>query len=306
MLFSSIQMSFAESLYHTCQTDSARCAELSQAKLVDLTPNTLPWYDIKLLQLESLFLLDKTDLLLDALTATTPIPTDAPQEFNLKVYVYFAKVYLKERQLNLSEQYAKLASDIFRDMLTRAPQPSVYLDFSNLLTLEYHIANAQNNEQKAQLKLSEAIKNLLALEKASQASNDPIFYRELYGNLGHVYMFDGNFNNALKAYDSSLFWTKQGQSEQQLAVAEFNVGKALKALQRYESAMRHFEQASMHAFLSQDMNTYVTAQLNMAVCNVQLTDIDKASSILSNVEDFKFTATQKKLFESIQADVQRK
>lgn len=261
-----------------CDIPSKNCLEWLRPKLQLAQPNSMEWYNLKLLQLDSLNTMKEHRLLQKELDTFKDVH-DIPTAFSLSLKIYQAKLFL----INGDKQQAM---SLLTSSLAQLQQLN-QMFFSPIRLIM--IANLMQDLQQYEQSLS-----LLEKTNAEYAdSKDPYLKLELYGNLGHAYRHLKEYDDALANYKKSLHFAIELGNEQQIYVLYSHVARMYQKTGRIDLAEQNFTQALSHAKKDAHEATIISAKVNLAYFYIQQLALEKARLLSKDIDDSKVEPYQR-------------
>jgi tetratricopeptide (TPR) repeat protein len=168
-----------------CDMPSKNCLIWVTEELENVKPNSMQWYSLKLMQLDSLITIKEFMLLKQQLSIFND-NLKLPPMFSIHLNIYQAKLYL----IDGNEEQAKT-------LLTGSLENLQQLNQSFYSPMRIiNIANLMHNLKQYEQSLA----LLERIEREFQNSRDLYLKLELYGNLGHVHKYLNNYDKAIIYY----------------------------------------------------------------------------------------------------------
>ncbi|MDA8622397.1 tetratricopeptide repeat protein, partial [Psychrosphaera sp.] len=199
---------------------SKECLAATSEQLKTTKENTLRWFNLKLLQIESLITIKEfahAERTIDAITTD-----NLPPLFSSYLTIYKAKVYTVTNRRNKALELARTASINLVEINNSFYSPLRSISIANLLL-----------DMK---RLDESLEILLLLKEQFQASKDNHLKLELFGNLGHAYRELNQHQQSLESYLTALSHAKALKHHQQTMVIYSHIGKAYMYLDNPQNA----------------------------------------------------------------------
>lgn len=274
-------------VYSECQFTGAKCLLSSEQALANLKPATLPWYEITLLRLDSLFMLRDDQRLL---TATTELLKQAspPPAFLARVYVYHAKSLFGIGQPEQGKVFVEKAVELLSDIHAVDPNPITLIRLVNVQL--YGSTNFEFGYQR-----------LKALEKKFENRDDPIMKSELYSDLGHYASNLGLKNEALFYFQQATVFSAKTNNPYFEAISNFNVARVYSRHQLWHKASFHFAIALEFFQSLQDPQTIAESLLFLSESNYYLQDLTAAKKWFSQLNPSQLPQHRMTDFERIRS-----
>lgn len=234
--------------FEHCSVPSKECLAEANQKIARSTPYTLPWFNLKLLQIESLISIKEFTAAEKAITAIKIENT--PPLFSSYLTIYKAKVLIVSERRS---QALKLIEEAKLNLIEI--NNSFYAPLRSI-----RIANLLLDLKR----YDESLSILLSLERRFKNSKDDHFKLELYGNLGHLYRQTGDHQQSLAAYLSALPYAKALRHNQQIMVIYGHIGQAYVYLDNPQNAELMLKKALDYALLDGHDISITTSRLYLA------------------------------------------
>jgi tetratricopeptide (TPR) repeat protein len=265
---------FAQSntISSACDMPSKYCLTWVTGELGNIKPNSMQWYSLKLMQLDSLMTIKELTLLKQQLSKFND-NLNLPPMFSTHLNIYKAKLYL----IDGNEEQAKT-------LLTRSLENLQQLNQSFYSPMRIiNIANLMHSLKQ----YDQSLALLERVEREFQKSRDLYLKLELYGNLGHVHKYLNNYDKAIIYYGKSLKFAMELGVEQQIAVLHEHVGQMYKATDQTELAELSFINALAHAKKDARDSTINHAKIILAFFYIQQMELDKAKILATEIDASK-------------------
>jgi tetratricopeptide (TPR) repeat protein len=263
---------------------SKNCLTWVRAELGNVKPNSMYWYKLKLMQLDSLMIIKEFRLLKQNLRAFNN-KRKLPPMFSTHLNIYRAKLYLIDGNRDQAITLLKLSLEDLQHLNHAFYSPMRMVNIANLM---------QNLEQYAP-----SLALLEHLETDFENTKDLYLKLELYGNLGHAHRLLKNYDNALTYYKESLEFAMKLGIEQQIATLHDHVGGMYKATNQIELAELSFIEALTHAEKDAQNSTINHAKINLAFFYLQQLELDKAQMLTKEIDASKIEPHQQKKWKAI-------
>lgn len=244
-----------------CQKSSGQCLFSLENALADSTSRSRQWYRLKLLQLDALFILQQFKKLSEEIDALLTYD-ELPINFSVYVYIYHAKLNYGKGQISTAKKYLSKAVNLLTSINDKYPKPMRLIEIANL--------------QISMKDFEQAKSTLLQLELKFQDRYHPLFKRELYANLGHVALFQGDEALHVKYRERSLKWALKANNNQQVGIAYHNLAWAFQKAENYKYAEQHYSQAIKFSRIEQDDINGSISQLRLIEVILLQGKVDKA------------------------------
>jgi hypothetical protein len=216
-------------IFEHCRFSGLHCLQHIDRFLIAAEPESIYWYELMLLKLDSLFILMR-DADLYALTSKFVLKSNMPDSFKARLFIYHAKVLYGMNNKTIANDYLHQASSLLDQLNQAMPNPLTQLRLINVKL--YSDGDYQSGYEQ-----------LLHLEKQLLKSHDMVLKYDLYNNLGH-------FTNFLKLKHDSLHYRQLAiqairliDHPHKMAEAHYNLARAQSALSRWCDAETNFAAA---------------------------------------------------------------
>jgi tetratricopeptide (TPR) repeat protein len=255
-----------------CDMPSKKCLSWVTEELGNVKPNSIQWYSLKLMQLDSLMTIKEFTLLKHQLSIFND-NLKLPPMFSIHLNIYQAKLYL----IDGNEVRAKT-------LLTRSLENLQQVNQSFYSPMRIiSIANLMHSLKQ----YDQSLALLERIDREFQNSRDLYLKLELYGNLGHVHKYLKNYDKAITYYKKSLKCAIELGVEQQVAVLHEHVGNMYKATGQPELAELSFINALAHAKKDARDSTINHAKIILAFFYIQQMELDKAKVLATEIDASK-------------------
>jgi tetratricopeptide (TPR) repeat protein len=281
-----LSFSYAQTVdERVCDMPSKDCLDWVGNELAHVQAHSMPWYNLKLKQLDSLMTVKEFKALKNEVTNFQE-SDDLPPVFALYLKIYQAKVLMVEGH---KEQAAQLSS-----LTVEQLQQLNQVFYSPLRMIM--IANVMQDSKQYEQSLS-----LLEQTKTNfEDSKDPYLKLELFGNLGHAYRLLQRFDEALFNYQQSLQFAIELGHEQQITTLYNHVARMYQQTNNIAQAEQHFILALDHAQRDGHDTTVIGAKINLAYFYAQQRAVDKARSLMKDIDPAHIQPHQQKLWAFIE------
>jgi tetratricopeptide (TPR) repeat protein len=268
-----------------CDMPSKECLAWVEEALAHVQSHSMPWYNLKLKQLDSLMTVKEFKALKNEINAFQE-SDNLPPVFATYLKIYQAKVLMVEGHKEQAAQLSTLTVEQLQQLNQVFYSPIRMIMIANVM---------QDSQQYAQsLRLLEQTKTDFA------DSKDPYLKLELFGNLGHAYRLLQRFDEALLNYQQSLQFAIELGHEQQITTLYNHVGRMYQQTNQLEQAEQSFIQALHHAQLDGHDTTVIGAKINLAYFYAQQMATDKARLLMKDIDPVQIQPHQKKLWATIE------
>tara|TARA_R110002153_G_scaffold190217_3_gene342991 strand:- start:10002 stop:10964 length:963 start_codon:yes stop_codon:yes gene_type:complete len=269
-----------------CDMPSKNCLTWVSTELGNVKPNSMQWYNLKLMQLDSLMIIKEFKLLKHELSAFNDKENlKLPAVFATHLNIYLAKLYLIDGNREQAVTLLKLSLADLQQLNQSFYSPMRMINIANLM-----------------LNLKQYEKSLALLERIEtefENSRDLYLKLELHGNLGHAHRLLKNYNNALVHYKKSLQFALKLGGEQQIANLHNHVGKMYKATDQIDLAELSFINALTYAEKDARDSTIDQAKINLAFFYFQQLELDKAQKLIKGMDASKIEPHQRQKWKAI-------
>lgn len=252
-----------ESIHSICKTQASRCLDEVPSYIAKSQPYSDAWYRYTLYQYDALFALQRFEPLMNSILAIDNLNT-APVGFQVSANIYLAKGYRVKNDFIQLSHYAKVARGLLKQVSKQFNDPSRLVQLGNLILYQGNVFREKNEPKLAEKTFNDSFQLLKNIEADYHHYTDPIFNRELYVNLGHVSHALKNLRDSEVYYGKSLFWTKQVPDQQQLAVAEFNYGRACERNNKIDCSLKFIAKSRVNFKQAKDFAGEQMAILQLA------------------------------------------
>lgn len=237
----------ADDIKDVCNLDPLTCLSETVHRQQSHQAGSLEWWALEELRLESLFELQKND---ELYAAVRPWVGNAsvPAEYEPVIQLFLGKWLRASERADESKVVLNKALSGFQQQYAAMPSQQSGIRVLNLLVVldKFDEASAFANELEL------------------QNFDAPIFYREMFAELGHV----AHRRNALALHIEyrlkSLLWAKKVPDMQQQAIAHNNYGVALRESQKFIMAESAFLDGLVCAEQAKDVAQVNTIRLRIA------------------------------------------
>lgn len=252
-----------------CNFSGTRCLAQVELQLEQSRPQSLLWYELMLLKLDSMFTLRQEKALLSETTALLSAK-DAPPAFRARLYIYHAKLLYLFNDHSQSQLFVQQAITLLDQLQQASPQFVTQLRLANLLLYmqQYDLGYQQ----------------LRALEHQLHHSRDLILKYDLYNNLGH-------FALRLEQREQERFYRQQAlamisqiEHPAKLAEAHYNLARNYYAASHWLLAQQHFRQAQQGYQHIADIALQNLSALYLAECQYRLGQLQQARQLLQQIQ----------------------
>lgn len=261
-----------------CDMPSRNCLVWVEGQLEEVETDSMYWYKLKLMQLDSLLTVKEFTLLQRELDVFKD-KQDLPPVFSLSVKIYQAK-------LDMIHGRRQQAMSLLTSSLAQLEQVN-QLFYSPIRMIM--IANLMQDlgQYEQSLTLLKQIKTDFA------DSKDSYLKLELYGNLGHVYRHLKAYDEALASYKKSLQFAIELGNEQQISNLYRHVAGIYQRMNKIESAEQGFIHSLSHANKDAQEATIISAKVNLAYFYVQQLELEKARMLSKDIDGAKVEPYQR-------------
>lgn len=203
----------------------AKPAEPCNPQLSNCSVSTgsLAWWDNESLRLNSLFESQQYDELYGALRPWID-NTNVPDEYQPVVAMLFGKwLHMNGREQESDAQLERALSG-FTNQYSQTHSQQSALKALNLLVILNRFEQAK----------------MFADELINQHYDDPVFYREMYAEMGHIAHQNNNKEDHIKYRLASLNWARRVPDKQQQSIAYNNYAVALRNIGDHQHAEQAF------------------------------------------------------------------
>ena len=272
-------------IHKVCESSPSDCLSQSSSQLRHETRHSNKWFSYKLYQLESLFRLKKFE------TLETEIKPwlgnkDVRFMFQFSIQTYHAKILAVKGNIKQSIIETDKAFAMLGDLNDNYSSPLRVIQ----------IANLQNYLGQ----YDKAIETLKIVEDRVAHRGLPWVNMELYGNLGHVYCLSERFKLCLDSRLKSVKWGEEVGIDQQLAIAQFNLGEVYLYLDEYADAEKHFKIANKIANKAGDNSNAWYSTLKLAEIQMEQRNKIAALNLLSEVDKNRLPNFLKDIYKDLQ------
>lgn len=208
-----------------CQESVDECLSKIRTQQHLLDKNTPPWWDLQVRRFDILFNVQRYDELYALLRPWLEPPyMEGISEYEPLVSLFFGK-WLRANGRE-SEARAALTEALsgLKAQFKKMPSPQVGIRILNLLAVIGKTKEAQDFAEQ--------------LEKENYDA--PVFYQEMFAELGHVALKEGDNAKHIEYRVKSLHWALKVPDLQQQAVAYSNYAVALRNNRNYQEAEKAF------------------------------------------------------------------
>ncbi len=251
-----------------CEGSVDQCLSKIRAQQSLLDKNTPPWWDLQVRRFDILFNVQRYDelyaLLRPWLEATN---LNGIPEYEPLVSLFFGK-WLRssgreqEARVALTKSLAGLKSQY-----EKMPSPQLGIRILNLLAVLGKTKEAQE----------------FAKQLEGENYNAPVFYHEIFSELGHVALREGDNAKHIEYRIKSLNWALKLSDYQQQAVAYSNYAVALRNNKNYQEAEQAFVKGLTCAQQAKDIAQINSIKLRIAENAMLSNDPEKARGWLKQI-----------------------
>jgi tetratricopeptide (TPR) repeat protein len=271
-----------------CDIPSKNCLLWVIEELRDVKPNTMPWYNLKLMQLDSLITIKEFKVLKQELSEFND-NLKLPPMFSLYLNIYKAKLDIIEGHEGQAIVVLALSLEKLQQLNQSFYSPMRMINIANLM---------QSLKQYDQ-----SLVLLERIETDFENSRDTYLKLELYGNLGHVHRHLEDYDNALTYYKKSLQFAVELGGEQQIATLYDHVGRMYKATNQTELAELSYLNALTHAEKDARDSTILQAKINLAFFYLQQLELEKAQMLTKEIDVSKIEPHQQQKWIAIKTAI---
>ncbi|MDP4984711.1 tetratricopeptide repeat protein [Pseudoalteromonas tunicata] len=269
-----------------CDNYPRHCLNQVAELLPTVAVDSLQFYELKLLEFESLFALTEAEQLF-AQTSQYILKDELPEYFKIKLYIYHAKSL---KNLNRSEEsirFRSQAEQLLNQVNKNFANPELLVELLNL-------------QLYSDFDPALGLRMLQQLDKKFLRRDAPRFKFELYTNLGH---FADRCNETQKSViyrEQALRFAYALKSDYKIGEALFNLGSSLQksgdlsdARQRYMASIEFAERAH------DDVGVNL-AHLYLANVALQQGQVEEAKTWLSRLSIENLPQPRHQLFVELQ------
>lgn len=213
-------------LRQECDNYPRHCLNQLAEILPTVTVDSLQYYELKLLEFESLFALTEAEELFKQ-TNHYILKEDLPEYFKIKLYIYHAKSLKNLNRTEDSIRFRSQAEQLLNQVNKNFANPELLVELLNL-------------QLYSDFDPALGLRMLQQLDKKFLRRDAPKFKFELYTNLGH---FADRCNETQKSViyrEQALRFAYALKSDYKIGEALFNLGSSLDKSGDYVSAHQHF------------------------------------------------------------------
>ena len=257
-----------EDIQPLCHESVDECLSKIRAQQSPLEENTPPWWELQVRRFDILFNFQRYDELYALLRPWLDASNlNGMPEYKPVVSLFFGK-WLR---INHREEEAKIALTKsltgFKAQYETMPSPQVGIRVLNLLTVLGKTKEAQD----------------FAEQLEGENYNAPIFYHEIFAELGHVALKEGDNAKHIEYRVKSLNWALKLPDMQQQAIAYSNYAVALRNNKNYQEAEKAFLDGLACAEQAKDIAQINSIKLRLAENATLSNDPDTARLWLKRV-----------------------
>lgn len=219
-------------IFQHCRFSGQRCLQHIDRFLLAATLESRYWFELMLLKLDSLFILQRNAELY-ALTSKLVLKDDLPAAFKARLYIYHAKVLYGRQQKASANEFLLQATDLLNQLHQAMPNPLTQLRLINVQIYG-------NGDYQA------GFQQLLQLEKQLEKSRDAVLKYDLYNNMGHYTRFMQRTTESLHYRKLALQAIQQIDHPHKMAEAHYNLARTYSFLLQWTAAEIHFAAALWH------------------------------------------------------------
>lgn len=233
-------------IFEHCRFSGQRCLQHIDRFLAAAHPESIYWYELMLLKLDSLFILMR-DAELYAQTSKLVLKNNVPDSFKARLFIYHAKVLYSMNQKSAANDYLSQASSLLEQLHQAIPNPVTQLRLINVKL--YSDGDYQSGYTQ-----------LRQLEQQLLKSRDAVLKYDLYNNLGHFSHFLQLPEDSLRYRQLALQAIQQIDHPHKMAEAHYNLARAQSSLVLWANAETNFA-AAMWFYQRIDDSTMVNLSL---------------------------------------------
>ena len=267
-----------------CDMPSKNCLIWVNEELGNVKPNSMQWYNLKLMQLDSLMIIKEFKLLNQELS-TFNNSLKLPPMFSTYLNIYRAKLHIIDGNQEQARTLLQLSLNDLQQLNQSFYSPMCMVNIANLML------NLKQHDQ--------ALSLLERLEIEFENSRDSYLKLELYGNLGHTHRLLSNYGLALNNYKQSLQFAMELGVDQQIAVLHEHIGRMYMVTNQPELAELSFINALTHAQKDAGDSTINQAKIQLAFFYYQQWELDKAQSLIEQINTSQIEPHQQKKWNEI-------
>lgn len=237
----------ADGIKDICNKDPLNCLSETVRWQQTQEANSLEWWALEELRLESLFKLQKNDELYAAVRPWVGNAT-VPAEYEPVVQLFLGKWLRANERADESKVALNNALLGFQQQYAAIPSQQSGIRVLNLLVVLDKFDQASDFANELELQNFDA----------------PIFYREMFAELGHVAHRRDALALHIEYRLKSLLWAKKVPDMQQQAIAHNNYGVALRESQKFIMAESAFLDGLTCAEQAKDVAQVNTIRLRIA------------------------------------------
>ena len=225
----------ANDLTITCTDDIDACLTSFESKQAQHEVNTPMWWEFQLQKLDVLFNFQRNDELYATLRPWLNNRTILA-DVKPPILLYWGKWLRVNHRQDEAEKALRESLAGFKSQFSKAPSPQLGIRILNLLSVL-----GMNKEAER-----------FALKLETKKYDAPMFYREVFAELGHIALREGDNKKHIDYRIKSLTWAKQVPDLQQQAIAYYGYAVALRNNKDYKQAEVAFIEGLACAEQAQD------------------------------------------------------
>lgn len=290
LLFSiSSPLASANGIDVICENHAVSCFSEISARQQHQASGSSQWWQLEILRLNSLFHFRKFDELY-AVIRPWVNHEDVPVEYQPVINMLFGKwLAINNRKEEAKSAYVQSLSG-YEALFEKDPSQETALSILNLLV---------------SLERFESARDFVDVLETNNY-NDAEFYREIFAELGHIALKSEHLEQHLFYREKSLFWAKQIDDPQQVAVAYNNYAVALRNYSKFDEARKAFLTGLTYAKAAKDFAQVNTIYLRLAEIENRVSDSAKAAMWLGKVDIEKLPTPQIVYYRKLTADLKTK
>jgi tetratricopeptide (TPR) repeat protein len=269
-------------IFQHCRFSGQHCLQHIDRFLLAADLDSIYWFELMLLKLDSLFVLQR-DPELFAFTSKLVLNTNAPDSFKARLYIYHAKVLYGMDQKNSANDYLLQATELLDQLQQAMPNPLTQLRLINVKL--YSDGDYQSGYQQ-----------LLQLEQQLLKSRDAVLKYDLYNNMGHFTRFMQQNLDSLGYRKLAMQAIEQIDHPHKLAEAHYNLARTHSFVEQWPEAEIHFA-AALSLYSGIDDSTMVNLSLlYLAEAMWQQQKKDAATPTFQRIQAAKIPDTSRPSF----------
>lgn len=214
-----------------CETNPFQCIRDVEEALLNTPEHSREWYRLKLLHVNAMWQINKSDIDTSYLSDILNLP-DAPPVLRVSAMIIYAKILIIRSELVEGRRYVDEAIGMLNDINQISVSPRRYAD---ILVLLSYLDEDEKAEAFAQLVTP-------TVARFKRAMDTP----EYDTAVGHLEFRLGRFKVAKQHYQSALDANTRASNFLDAGVSCHNLARTFQALNDHQQAVAYFQKAIAH------------------------------------------------------------